>query len=427
MTRGRKILLAIVLPSIIGAAAWWGFVRADHGPEVRVEAVQERAVISTITATGQVRARRQVNISSDVMGRVTELTVQDGDEVEAGQILLTVDPSQIRALVSRAQATLSQAEAQVAQQRANLLQAERELARLEGIVEQDPDLVSLQVIEEAQTAVEVQAALLSSALFGAEQAGAGLEEVSDQLSKTTIRAPISGRVIRLNIEQGETAVVGTMNNPGSLLLTIGDLSSVEAVMAVDETDIPQISVGDSAVVELDAFPGRPLSARVSSIGNSAIQSGEGGPPAQVTGSVDFEVILTLLDPPRELRPDLSATADIIVDRKTRVPAVPIISVTVRSDEPMGASAADDRSEDEDEPPAGPIARALETQPAEGVFVVRDGIAIWTPVILGITGQEHFEILSGVSVGDTVVSGPYQIIQDLTDGDDVRLSEDSSPQ
>ena len=427
MTRGWKLLLAFVALSIIGAAAWSRFVRANRSPEVRVEAVQERAVISTITATGQVRARRQVNISSDVMGRVTALTVEDGDEVEAGQILLTVDPSQIRALVSRARATLSQAEAQVAQQQANLLQVQRELARLEGIVEQDPDLVSLQVVEEAQTAVEVQGALVRSALFGAEQAEAGLEEVSDQLSKTTIRAPISGRVIRLNIEEGETAVVGTMNNPGSLLLTIGDLSGVEAVMAVDETDMPQIAVGDSAIVELDAFPARPLSAKVSSIGNSAIQSGEGGPPAQVTGSVDFEVILTLLDPPRDIRPDLSATADIIVDRKTRVPAVPIISVTVRSDEPAAASAADGRPVALDESPTGPIARALQAQATEGVFVVKEGIAIWTPVTLGITGQEHFEILSGVSVGDTIVSGPYQIIQDLTDGDEVRLSEDSTVQ
>ena len=317
MSRGRKLLFAIVVLAIIGAAAWSEIVRAERGPEVRVEAVEERGVISTITATGQVRARRQVNISSDVMGRVTELTVEEGDEVVAGQILLTVDPSQLRALVSRARATLSQAEAQVAQQQANLLQAERELARLEGIVEQDPDLVSLQVVEESQTAVEVQSALLRSALYGAEQAEAGLEEVEDQLSKTTIRAPISGRVIRLNIEQGEIAVVGTMNNPGSLLLTIGDLSGVEAVMAVDETDVPQISAGDSAIVELDAFPGKPFSARVSSIGNSAIQSGAGGPPAQVTGSVDFEVVLALLDPPGELRPDLSATADIIVDRKDR--------------------------------------------------------------------------------------------------------------
>ena len=420
MSGGRKLIVGIVVLAIIGAAAWSEILRADRGVEVRVETVERRSVISTITATGKVRGRRQVNISSDVMGRVTELTVEDGDEVEEGQILLTVDPSQIRATVSRARATLSQAEAQVAQQRANLMQAERELARLQGIVEQDPDLVSIQALEEAQTAVEVQRALVRSTLYGAEQAEAGLEEAEDQLSKTTIRAPISGRVIRLNIEEGETAIIGTMNNPGSLLLTIGDLSTVEAVMAVDETDVPQISVGDSAVVELDAFPGKMFSARVSSIGNSAIQTSAGGAPAQATGGVDFEVILTLLDAPAALRPDLSATADIIVDQKVGVPAVPIISVTVRSAEDADQLQFGGPSDEGDDGPTGPIARAQESRPLEGVFVVRDGVAVWTPVILGITGQEHFEILSGASVGDTVVSGPYQTIQDLGDGDDVRL-------
>ena len=425
MSRVRKLLVGIVVLAIIGAAAWSEILRADRGVAVRIEAVEKRSVVSTITTTGQVRARRQVNISSDIMGRVTELTVEEGDDVEEGQILLTVDPSQTRAAVSRARATLSQADAQVAQQRASLLQAERELARLKGIVEQDPDLVSIQAVEEAETAVEVQLALVRSSLYGAEQADAGLDEAEDQLSRATIRAPISGRVIRLNIEQGETAVIGTMNNPGSLLLTIGDLSAVEAVMAVDETDVPQISVRDSAVVELDAFPGKLFSARVSSIGNSAIQTSAGGAPAQATGSVDFEVILTLLDPPSELRPDLSATADIIVDRKVRVSAVPIISVTVRNEEETDEWRANDRSSDDDDVTTGPIARSLEVPPVEGVFTVREGLATWTPVTLGITGQEHFEIVSGVSVGDSVVSGPYQTIQDLSDGDEVRVASGSS--
>lgn len=424
MSGGQKLIVGIVVLAIIGTGAWSKILRADRGVEVRVEVVEKRNIISTITATGQVQARRQVNISSDVMGRVTDLTVEDGDEVEEGQILLTVDPSQIRAVVSRARATLSQAEAQVAQQRANLLQAERELARLQGIVDQDPDLVSIQALEEAQTAVEVQKALVRSTLYGTEQAEAGLEEAEDQLSKTTIRAPISGRVIRLNIEEGETAVVGTMNNPGSLLLTIGDLSTIEAVMAVDETDVPKISVGDSAVVELDAFPGKMFSGRVSSIGNSAIQIYAGGAPAQATGNVDFEVILTLLDASAELRPDLSATADIIVDQKMGVPAVPIISVTVRSAENAGQIQFGGPSDEERNEPTGPIARIRESRPLEGVFIVHDGVAVWTPVTLGITGQEHFEILSGSLVGDTVVSGSYQTIQDLNDGDNVRLAGDN---
>lgn len=420
MSPGRKLLVGIVALAIIGAAVWSEIQRAERGTEVRVETVQARHLASAITTTGQIRARRQVNISSDVMGRVTEVRVVEGDEVEAGQVLLTLDPSQLRAAVARARATLSQSEAQVAQQRASLMSAERDLARIRGVADRNADLVSLQALDEAETAVEVQLELVRAALFGGDQAQAALEEAEDQLSRTTIRAPIAGRVIRLSIEEGETAVIGTMNNPGSLLLTIGDLSVIEAVMAVDETDVPLIAVGDSAVIDLDAFPGKFFAARVSSIGNSAIQGAQGAPAAASTGGVDFEVILTLVDPPPELRPDLSATADIIVEERDNTLAVPIISVTVRSDEDEDRTARDDGNE-----PTGPLARSSESRPSEGVFVVREGAAGWTPVILGITGQEYFEVLSGLSEGDVVVSGPYRTIQLLEDGDRIRLSEDSS--
>lgn len=418
MSRSRKFAVGLIIVALLGAAATAELMRAERGVEVRVETIQKREVISTITATGQVQARRQVNISSDVMGRVTRLTVEEGDEVEVGEVLLEVDPSQIRAAVARARATLSQAEAQVAQQRANIEQAERELNRLQGLAERDPTLVSGQAFDDARTRVEVQSAILQSAMHGAEQAEAGLAEAEDQLSRTTIRAPISGRVIRLNIEEGETAVVGTMNNPGSLLLTIADLSIVEAILAVDETDVPRIAVGDSAVVELDAFRDKVYAARVSSIGNSAIQAATGG---QTASSVDYEVILTLLNPPADLRPDLSATADIIVERRTGAPAVPIISVTTRARDDVDEREplpGDDREEDQ---ASGPIARSLSQGPVEGVFVVQDGTVRWTPIQLGITGQEHFEVLSGIAVGDTVVSGPYQTIRELEEGDEVRLA------
>jgi len=420
MSPGRKLLVGVVVLTIIGAAVWSEIQRVQRRAEVRVERVQTRHLASAITTTGQIRAHRQVNISSDVMGRVTEVMVVEGDEVEAGQVLLTVDPSQFRAAVARAEASLSQTEAQVAQQRAGLMSTERDLARLRGVAERNADLVSIQALDEAETAVEIQQALVRAALFGADQAQAALEESEDQLSRTTIRAPITGRVIRLSIEEGETAVIGTMNNPGSLLLTIGDLSVIEAIMAVDETDVPQIAVGDSAIIELDAFPGKIFGAKVSSIGNSAIQGAQGAPFAASTGGVDFEVILTLTDPPPELRPDLSATADIIVEERDDVLAVPIISVTVRSDGDEDRTVPEEVNE-----PTGPLARLSESRPSEGVFVVREGAAVWTPVILGITGQEYFEVHSGLSAGDVVVSGPYRTIQLLEDGDGIRLSEDSS--
>jgi HlyD family secretion protein len=190
-------------------------------------------------------------------------------------------------------------------------------------------------------------------------------------------------------------------------------------MVVDETDVPVISVGDSAVVELDAFSGQSFAAQVSSIGNSAIQSGSGGASQ---GSVTFEVILTLLDRPENLRPDLSATADIIVDQRKQVMAVPIISVILEPE--TGPTPAPGAVNEAEASNPGPASRPQNVR-SEGVFVVRDGRAVWTPITVGITGQEYFEILSGLLRGDQVVSGPYQTIRALRDGDEVQSTSGTS--
>jgi HlyD family secretion protein len=426
MSGKRKGILALVVVGLLVVAGWMA-VRAsgERAVDVRTAAVEARDLTATIAATGSVRPRRQVNISSDVMGRVVELTVEEGDEVERGMVLLRIDPTASQAQVSRAQAALSQSEAQVAQALANLEQAQRDLDRLEDLRTRDPNLVSRQALEEAQTRVRIQQSTLQSAQFGAAQTRAQLEEASDQRARTTITAPMSGRVTRLNIDEGETVVVGTMNNPGSLLLTISDLSVIETVLTVDETDVPRIALGDSAVVRLDAFPDRTFGGLVSRIGNSAIQASSG----QTRTSVDFEVVLTLLDPPAELRPDLSASAEIIVEQRSRVLSVPIIAVTVRDDTtttagnggvPAGGNAtASAGGAGGSSSGSGRVARV------EGVFVVREGRAHWTPVEIGITGEEHFEVLRGLSAGDVVVSGPYQRIQELTDGQSVRVPGEGS--
>lgn len=416
MTTRKKIFIGTVVVLVLGAAALLSVLRSqDRGVDVRVDQVRERDLVSTITATGMVRARRQVNISSDEMGRVVELLVDEGDEVAQGDVLLRLDPIQLQAAVARARAALSQAEVQVGREWASLIQATRELERLEAMRSRNRELVSDQALEEAQTRVEVQRTTHRAAEHQVEQARANLEEAEERVARTTIRSPIAGRVTRLNIEEGETAVVGTMNNPGSLLLTISDLSVVEAVLAVDETDVPRVSVGDSAIVELDAFPNRTFAGRVTRIGQSAIGAGTTGQaPAQARGSVDFEVVLTILDPIPALRPDLSATADIIVESRAAAPAVPIISVTVR-----------DRPESEEAEVSSngtaSSGRRVDSGTEEGVFIVRDGRAVWLPVELGITGREYFEVVSGPAVGDSVVSGPYQRIRALRDGDRVRVT------
>ncbi len=213
-------------------------------------------------------------------------------------------------------------------------------------------------------------------------------------------------------------IVGTMNNPGSLVLTISELSAVEVVLEVDETDVPYISLGDSTILELDAFPNRLFGGLVTEIGNSAIQ-----PPANgQTSTIDFEVVISMSTPPAGIRPDLSATADIITGTRVGALSVPIISLTIRSEE--GSDQAEDTSDDNDnrqESNSGPLLRSRNAD-LEGVFIVSQGRVNFSPVEIGITGQEHFEVLSGIKEGDTIVVGPYQEIRDLKDNDPVKQTQ-----
>ncbi len=427
MTGNRKLIIGLAIVAVLGTAAALSVTRRrGRGVPVRLEEVTRMDLVETVTASGNIRAGRVVDISSDVSAKVVTLLVDEGDDVEAGQMLLRLDPTQFAATVSRATAALNQALAQGRQQEASLERVRRDYERVRSLFETDSVLVARQQLDDAETEVELAMRQLESLQFGVAQAGASLEEASERLSKTIFTAPISGKVTRLNVEEGETVIVGTMNNPGSLVLTISELSRVEAVVEVDETDIPYVEVGDSTLLELDAFPDQLFSGVVTEIGNSAIR-----PPASTAGSgqtaaIDFEVVITMDDPPGGVRPDLSATADIVTARSKNALSVPIIALTVRaSDE---GDRDDDTASDEDENQEarelGPVGRRQNTD-VEGVFLVVDGEVTFTPVEIGITGQEHFEILSGVSEGDTIVAGPYQQIRQLSTGDAVRAQDDGS--
>ena len=412
MNTKTKILVGVVVVAVLGAAAALSVQRSrGQGIEVRTEAIERRDLVAIVTASGNIRARRTVDISSDVSARVAALLVEEGDDVRQGQTLLRLEPDQYESSVLRSEASLAQSEAQRAQQEANLIRTRRDLDRLLELRSRDSLLVSRQQVDDTRTNVEVAEATLSSAEHGVAQANAALREARDQLAKTIFTAPIDGKITRLNVEQGETVIIGTMNNPGSLVLTISDLSLIEAVVQVDETDVSRISLGDSASIRIDAFPNRGFVGRVSRVGNSAIAA----PSQQTSGqqaAIDFEVVLTLDPTDVPLRPDLSATADIIVETRPDALAVPIIAMTVR--EEGGDSAHAD----------GPTARR-QPREIEGVFTVTDDRVTFTAVTLGIAGQEYFEVLSGLSEGDTVVAGPYQRIRQLQDGDAIRPTEDVS--
>jgi HlyD family secretion protein len=419
MQTRNKVLIAVGVVAVLGTAAVLS-VRGgrEGGIEVRTEAIETRDLVEIVTASGNIRARRTVDISSDVSARVAQLLVDEGDDVVAGQTLLRLEPDQYQAALSRAEAQLAQSEAQEAQQRANLVQAQRDRDRLVQLRARDALLVSQQQLDDAETRVEVQTQLLEAARFGVSQARAGVDESADRLSRTIFTAPMAGKVTRLNVEEGETVIIGTMNNPGSLVLTISDLSVIEVVVKVDETEVSKISLGDSASIRIDAFSDRDFTGRVTEIGNSAIT-----PPAQQQGSqqaaIDFEVVLTLDPTDAPLRPDLSATADVVVETRSNAVSVPIIALTVRDAKDV------DRGEDQEgeASPGGQGGSSAAGGDVEGVFLVEDGSVRFVPVRVGIAGAEHFEVLSGLSVGDTVVSGPYQRIRQLSDGDAVRTSDD----
>jgi HlyD family secretion protein len=407
MSRRNKFLLTGgVLAVLVGAVVVGTAARGDRGVEVRLEAVANRSLVATVTASGRITPKRAVDISADITGRIVSLPVEEGDRVRKGDLLVRIDPSQYEAAVARAQAFLSSAEASALQARANRDQARRALDRAEALRQTDPNLVSDEQLEQAQTAFEVAEALAVSAEHQVEQARAGLREARDQLAKTVLRSPIDGQVTRVAVEEGEVAVPGTFSRETGLLVTVSDLSVILVKVQVDETDVVRLHLGDSAEVTIDAFPDTTFSGRVTKISQSAILAASAA-AAQATGdrAVDYDVEITLDNPPPDIRPDLSATAKVVTATRDSVLSIPIIALTVREHTPISTETLPQDT--------------TKKRETEGVFVVDGGKAQFRPVKVGIAGEEYFEVLDGLRLGDTIVAGPYQTIRDLKDSSRVR--------
>ena len=415
MSRKAKwgIVGGIVLLVAVGVGAKVA-TAGNKGTEVRIEPVEARDLVASVTASGQIQPRTKVDLSSDITGRITRLAVKEGQMVTKGQFLLRIDPAQAQAAVQRAEAALASARAQSAQAKANYLQAQRDFERTAEIKKQNPALITDAQVEQLRTQVEVTRALQDAATYTVEQAAASLREARNALSKTTIVAPMSGRVTRLNVEEGETAIMGTLNKDAATLLTIADMGVLETKIKVDETDVSHISIGDSAVVQIDAFPDTVFVGRVVEISNSAIRAAAQA-AAAADQAVDYEVTIQLLDAPPETRPDFSATAKVITDTRRNVLSIPIIALTVRERE-------EDAPEDEGAATLGRRApqREVGQRDVEGVFVVGDDSRVtFRPVRVGIAGERHFEVISGLQANERIVAGTYQAIRELRDSTLVR--------
>lgn len=409
MSKKMKFGIAGVVVVVAGVALAGGFGGGDKGVEVRVEAVESRDLVASVTASGQVSPRTKVDLSADITGRITRLAVKEGDEVREGQFLLQIDPQQYEAQVQRAEAALANARASLAQSRANLLQAQRNLERQQEIRKTNAALVSAQELEQLETQFEVNQALVKAAEENVKQNEASLKDARWQLSRTTIYAPMTGKVTRLNVEVGETAIMGTLNKDAATLLTISDMSVLETKVKVDETDVSRIGVGDSAVVQIDAFADTTFLGRVVEISNSSVNRATTTTTDQ---AIDYEVTVRILNPPADTRPDFSSTAKIVTDTRTQVLSIPIIALTVRENEEL-------QQTDKTAPATAP-AREVGKKDVEGVFVVgADNTVTFRPVKVGIAGEKYFEVLDGLKSGERIVGGTYQAIRELKDGQLVR--------
>src|SRR5215212_6821056 len=335
--RTKWSLAGVFAVAVAGVIALTAARSGTKAVAVRIEPVHRRDLVASVTASGQVRPQTKVDLSSDITGKIVRLAVKEGQMVTKGQFLLQIDAQQAEANVQRMQASLASSKAQMAQAQANLLQAQKSYERTAQIKKTNPTLISDEQMEQLRTAVDVNKALYESARHSVDQSNASLREASSSLGKTTIYAPMSGRVTRLNVENGETAIQGTLNKDAATLLTIADMSVLETKVKVDETDVARIALGDSAVIQIDAFPDTTFIGRVVEISNSSVKNTAAA--SSTEQAIDYEVTIRLMNAPTDTRPDFSATAKVVTDTRKLALTIPIIALTVRENETLAGDSA----------------------------------------------------------------------------------------
>jgi HlyD family secretion protein len=394
LRRRKKLLIVLAVLLVIGAIVVGNLrSRREKSVKVTVDKVKKQDLTSIISASGEVKPKKNINISAQVPGRIIKIGVEEGQEVKAGAFLLKLDATQYEAIADRDQNFIRAAKADLIQAEARLQRDKNSLARMKQLFADD--LISKEQLEAAQANFDVTAAQTNAIQFQIKQAEASLKSTLDNLAKTTYDSPIDGIITSLRVEEGEVAIIGTMNNPGTVLLTIADLSVMEVEVEVDETDVVGVTLGQSANVRVDAFPDTVFKGKVTEVGSSAIQRTSGVSATQE--SKDFKVVVTLDNPDRKLKPGLSASADVIVAERTQALAVPISSLVLRDKPNVDKNAPGSAREE------------------EGVYIAEGGRVKFVPVGKGITGGMMIEITSGLQDGQEIVTGPYASLRELKDG------------
>ncbi|MFO1077484.1 MAG: HlyD family efflux transporter periplasmic adaptor subunit [Planctomycetota bacterium] len=476
----RKYLVLLVLGVAVGGAITWQALKPPEPKKIitgKAEVVAE--LKSLVKATGEIRAKEFVDIQAEVPGVIVELNVREGDPVEVGAVLLRLDDTQLRAdeMAAKAQVGAAAAEAKntevgVATAEANLaaertvlasIKLELEQARitrdrakasfdrkeelfqqnLVGSEEYEVAMAESRLAQQkfgwseariaqgeanvhaAETRVEAAKSVRDGAAQRVAAANASLARATDTLGKTVLRAPIRGLITKLNVEKGERAVPGIQSNPIATLMTIANMSIIEAEIRVPEADILTIALGAKAVVEVDALRDVKIQGEVTEIGQSPIQAGsDSGGGGSNQDSRDFKVVVRLLEPPPSLRQGLIATAEITTATRKEVLVIPLQAQTAREVEVDAEKHYVPPPEPVDDSLASPVAasRRKHTEELEGVFVMAGGRARFRPVKFGIIGGMDVEILEGLTAGDEVVIGPVQALRTLEEWDRIAIDE-----
>ncbi|MCG3194704.1 MAG: Macrolide export protein MacA [Thermoanaerobaculia bacterium] len=420
MSSRLKWVLGGVAVLVIGVVIAASITQKDRNlPKVTTTKSAKADLVSTVSCNGRVQAKTKVEISSQVMGQIVVLAVREGDAVKKGDFLLQIDKAQYDANTRAQQAAIDALFAQRESDRATLGQAERDYNREKKNFE--ASISSEQIYQKARLALDGAKAQLQATEQRIEQARAQLAASKDSLSKTTLKAPINGIVTARPVEAGENAVVGTMNNPGTVLLTISDMSVVEAEMEVDETDIPRVKVGQKAKLTIDAYPDQKFDGTVTEIGGSPITKSALGTDSS---AVNFKVKIQLDSPPANIRPGFSTTAAIETDRRQQTLAIPIPALVVADESTLARPAKGKKPAPTPTPAPG---AAEKKRDVEGVFVVKkDGTVEFRKVKPGITAELSIEILEGLTDGEEVVTGPFRALRSLRIGDRVKVDNSTAP-
>jgi HlyD family secretion protein len=406
MKRRTKIIIAVVLLLAIGGIVFASVrSKGKDGTPVTFAKVERQDLTSKVSANGQIDAQRKVDLSANVMGQIVNLAVREGDVVKKGDFLLQIDRKQLTASAEGAEASVRALFSDRDAARASLSEAQLTYDRARNNFEQK--IIPAAELDRARAALDSARANVSAIESRIQQARSNVAAARDTLSKTTMTAPMAGIITALPVEEGEVAVIGTMNNAGTKLLTIADMSVVEAVMEVDETDVPNVKVGQRATVTIDAYPNKTYEGVVTEVGSSPMTR-----QGAATGgdAINFEVKIQLRNPPAGVRPGFSASADIITGTRSKALAIPLQALVVR------------------EKPAAKGAKATEkATEEEGVYVhnAKDGKVKFVPVATGLSGDSNIEIVRGVKEGDQIVTGPFRALRDIKDGSKVREQEDTS--